>query len=234
MTKKTARFWAALACLTITTAAQADEAGCIAARYGAAGKYAACEAKASSRGFDDAAYLKCRQKYAAAWGKLASRFPGTSCVGARFTDNGSTITDNLTQLVWEKKTSPVGSGANASDRHDVDNTYLWTSSSTNADGAAFIDFLDDLNSAGFAGQHDWRLPTLFEVQTILATDASPCGTPPCVVDPLFLPSVSSAYWSSSTYQQLPSSAWFVAADNGFTGVASKTNSYAVRAVRGGN
>ncbi len=59
--------------------------------------------------------------------------------------------------------------------HDLDNYYSWSAGGTAADGDAFTNFLDDLNSTGFAGQHDWRLPTLFELQTIVATDAVPCG-----------------------------------------------------------
>src|SRR5689334_12602493 len=130
----------AAAVVLFAASAQADEPDCIAARYKAAGKYKSCEAKVAAKDFDNAAFLKCRQKYAAAWEKFGTKYPGTSCVGPRFVDNGSTITDNLTQLVWEKKTSTVASGENLSDRHDVDNGYSWSGSSPNADGTTFTDF----------------------------------------------------------------------------------------------
>jgi hypothetical protein len=211
--------------------ANADEIACIAARYSAAGKYAGCEAKAAAKGFDEQAFLKCRQKYAATWTRLGKKYPGTSCVGARFVDNGLTITDNLTQLVWEKKTTAIGSGPNASDRHDVDNVYSWSAGGPAADGEAFTDFLDDLNSTGFAGQHDWRLPTLFELQTILATDAVPCGTAPCVADPLFSPTQSDAYWSSSAFHPNSTIAWFVNFNPGFTVNSLKAFPFYVRGVR---
>ena len=169
----------------VAAPAHADEDGCIAARYAAFGKYLGCEAKAAAKGPSDSAFLKCRQQYAAAWTKLGPKYPGTSCDGARFVDNGDgTITDKLTQLVWEKKTTDVGSGENYSDRHDVDNTYTWSISETAADGTAYTDFLDNLNGSGFAGQHDWRLPTLFELHTIASTDSVPCGSAPCVADPI--------------------------------------------------
>ena len=43
-----------------------------------------------------------------------------------FVDNGDgTVTDQQTGLQWEKKTTAVGSGANAADLHDVDNRYTW-------------------------------------------------------------------------------------------------------------
>lgn len=230
----------AVAALLCAVSAHADEGDCIAARYKAAGKYASCEAKAFSAGFgagenfDQDAFLKCRQKYAATWPKLQAKYPATSCALARFVDNGSTITDNLTQLEWEKKDSSDGS-PNLSNRHDVDNRYTWSATSTNADGDAFTDFLDNLNSAGFAGQHDWRLPTIVELQTILATDAAPCLSSPCVADPVFLPTQSYFYWSSTTYQSDPSNAWSVNFNYGMPdALPLKTNILYARGVRAGS
>jgi hypothetical protein len=221
------------AVILCAASAHADEADCIAARYKAAGKYAGCEAKAAAKISDDVASLKCRQKYAAAWTKLGPKYPGTSCEGARFVDNGLTIADNLTQLVWEKKTTVVDSGVNLSDRHDVDNSYSWSVSVGGAaDGAAFTDFLDDLNSTGFAGQHDWRLPTIFELNSIVSTDAFACAAP-CTIDPLFSPSKPTRYWSSSTSQDAAEAAWYMLFTGGHTLAQSKALPNFVRAVRGG-
>ena len=222
----------AVAVLLCAASAHADEAGCIAARYSASGRYAGCEARAIARGGVQSALSKCRQNYAATWPKLQAKYPGTSCALARFVDNGSTITDNLTQLVWEKKTTAVGSGENPSDRDDVDNRYSWSATSTNADGTAFTDFLDNLNSTGFAGQHDWRLPTVSELQTILLPETYPCAASPCV-DPIFVPT-QSGYWSSSTYQDYPDAAWYVYFAGGGTTADFKPLSYYVRGVRAGS
>lgn len=233
------RIATSIAGLSILCAASAhagflEEQRCASARYSAAGKYTACQAQVSAKNDDDQlGFLKCRQKYVAAWAKLGAKHPGTSCEGARFTDDGSTITDHLTQLVWEKKTSTVGSGENLSDPHDVNNSYTWSASGAPADGTVFTDFLDDLNSTGFAGQHDWRLPTPFELQTILSTDAVPCAAQPCVVDPLFSNAQSAIYWASATWQLDPN----VVAIGDFTfGSAERDNKvtgFYVRAVRGG-
>ncbi len=229
------------AAILCAASASAGEGDCISARYKAAGKYADCETKVAAkeattgRSFSEL-FLKCRQKYADTWAKLVAKYPGTSCEGARFVDNGDeTITDNLTQLVWEKKTTAVGSGINASDRHDVDNVYSWSADigSSRADGTAFTDFLDDLNSTGFAGQHDWRLPTHFELQSIIATDGVPCGSAPCVADPLFLPTQSIWYWSSSTGPWLSSLGSSLVFATGRTDSIGKNARVGVRAVRGG-
>jgi hypothetical protein len=43
-----------------------------------------------------------------------------------FCDLGDgTVYDSATDLQWEQKTTTVGSGVNAADLHDVDNTYRW-------------------------------------------------------------------------------------------------------------
>ena len=115
----------------------------------------------------------------------------------------------------------------------MDNSYSWSASLPNADGTVFTDFLDDLNSTGFAGQHDWRLPTIFELHSIVSTDAAPCGTAPCVVDPLFLLTQSGFYWSSSTNQAQPLGVWSVGF-GGNAGYLDKAENAFVRAVRAGS
>jgi hypothetical protein len=212
-----------------------DEDGCASARYSAAGQYARCEGKAAAKEFSDALFLKCRQKYAAAWTRLGTMYPGTSCVGARYVDGGDgTITDRLTRLVWEKKDSSDGI-SNLSNRHDVDNTYIWSAVDDDADGTTFTDFLDSLNSTGFAGQHDWRMPTLYELHTILSTDAWPCATTPCVADSILLPTSSNGYWSSTPYAEQPLRVWpGIFSNTGDTFHAVKTDTNYIRAVRGGS
>jgi hypothetical protein len=70
-----------------------------------------------------------------------------------------------------------------------------------ADGQAFTIFLAALNSGGcFAGQCDWRLPTLAELETILqAMTPSPCDTSPCIDEEVFGPTVATYYWSDTTF-----------------------------------
>ncbi len=71
----------------------------------------------------------------------------------RFVDDGDgTIADRQTCLVWEKKD-------NAGGIHDLNNVYRWSSSGSAPDGDLFTTFLAGLNGPGFAGHHDWRIPT---------------------------------------------------------------------------
>ena len=127
-------------------------------------------------------------------------FIGGTCVpcaaatsaAPRFVDNcNGTITDRQTCLVWEKKDDAGG-------LHDKDNTYQWCLDADNngqcdspgfpPDGGAFSVFIAGLNSAGFAGHHDWRLPNEDgrngsgpnELESILALPFQCSVGPPCV------------------------------------------------------
>lgn len=237
----------AAAALLLTSTARVDanpppnpEQKCQHYRYRAAGKYAQCANFAEGRavgGFavDQSATLsKCRVKYAKTWEKLVAAGSGSAtCVGGRFIDNGDgTVTDNLTTLQWETKANLDGA-SNASDPHDADNVYTWTATGAEADGSVFTDFLASQNGTCFAGHCDWRLPTVLELQTLLA-EPYPCTTSPCVA-PIFGPTGAGLYWSSNTVAGPPGPAAvrMVQFGDGYTNAWEKTQSHQVRAVRGG-
>ncbi|MBI5504181.1 MAG: DUF1566 domain-containing protein [Deltaproteobacteria bacterium] len=165
-------------------------------------------------------------------------------VARSFTDNGDgTITDNVTGLMWEKKDdSDLGGAAGI---HDKDNTYTWgiSTSPYPMDGTIVTTFLATLNAGGgFAGHTDWRVPNQFELFSLVNLGvvapstysafntgcAAPCTVTTCSC------TQSDGYWSSSTAQGIPSSAWFVDFYRGDAVNNFKTDSMDVRAVRAGS
>ncbi len=77
---------------------------------------------------------------------------------------------------------------------------------------------------------DWRLPTRKELVSL-----SDYGRINPTIDPTFKNTVSSDYWSSTTYAHYSNSAWawFIGFYNGNQGKGTKTTSEYVRCVRAG-
>ncbi len=155
-----------------------------------------------------------------------------------FTDNGDgTITDNTTGLMWEKK-------SNDGSVHDMSNSYTWSTGTNDMDGTMVTTFLATLNSGGgFAGYTDWRIPNLNELHSLLNFEIAYPGPPVfaefssactsgCTVTTCSCTSTGN-HWSSTTYQQNASSAWFAYFSDGATYDDTKTTAHRVRAVRGG-
>ena len=116
------------------------------------------------------------------------------------------VRDNATGLVWQKDTAP--------------GTYNWQQA---------IDYCENLILGVYS---DWRLPTIKELSTIV--DSSIPYPGPTINTDYFPNTVSSDYWSSTTYASNPSYAWFVYFYGGGMDSRSKSSSYCyVRAVRAG-
>lgn len=169
---------AATGVLLLAGAAQATESKCLAGRANAKSKYEACVNKGLGKfyakpedGWDklEDTLEKCRAGYGKDWTKLQNLKDSATCSGKpRFIDNGDgTITDNLTGLVWEKK-------SDNGDVHDKDRWWSWSALDAEpyyGNGTVFTQFLavaaTSLNETGFAGANDWRLPTLAELNAIM-------------------------------------------------------------------
>jgi hypothetical protein len=160
----------------------------------------------------------------------------------RLVDNDDgTITDLQTGLQWEKKETELGSGADYSNPHDVDNRYSWSADYAAPDGTVFTQFLATLNTPPcFAGHCDWRLPTSgrgdgdppAELESLLLEPYF-CVAPPgqeCIA-PIFGPTWLE-YWSASDTERSPPNAWVVSFTNGEVRLLGKVYDSAARAVRG--
>ncbi len=149
------------------------------------------------------------------------------------------VHDNVTGLLWEMKDSLDGV-QDYSNPHDADNTYTWYDSNpainggqagTPGDGTDTEDFINALNASNFGGYSDWCLPTKKELPTIV--DFSSFN--PAINITYFPNTVSSGYWSSTTYVDNANYTWYMDFSGGYDDWAygAKSRAQYVRAVRGG-
>lgn len=256
-------------CLAIAPVAfAADPAStCESGKLGTTAKYASCRLAADSKAVKAGVapdYSKCSlDKFAAAEAKAGAGVcpsegdqadlqgvldqctsrTGKLLHGERFVDNGDgTVTDHLTGLMWEQKTTAVDSGTNPFDPHDVDNEYTLAEVSVDATGTkptgtAYTEFLGLLNGAAdgtcFAGHCDWRLPTREELEGLLDLDAPGCISGSPCIDSTFGSTRPVTHWSGTTDPGYVQGAFTVSFGEGNTDSGNKSFGYPVRAVRSG-
>jgi hypothetical protein len=176
----------------------------------------------------------------------------------RYRDNGDgTIRDRNTELVWEKKTTDEG-------LHNTGRRFLWDQAFNYANTLNNICANDETvdcsvhgdadcagvgGRCGFAGQRDWRLPNVKELQSIVNFEVGNPAAPPAFntncAGGLGMPlpdtansscTSPAAYWSSTTFTIDPLSpnlAWLVDFGLGDVFAVNKFFTLFVRAVRGG-
>lgn len=130
--------------------------------------------------------------------------------GPRFTDNGDgTVTDNATGLMWAQDADEAGCNMGTPKRWE--DAIMWSI---------------PLN---FAGHSDWRIPNIFELNSIY--DMSKAN--PAIDTAIFPNTGPDNYWSSTTYHSVTANAWMVLGSAGATANAHKDLERWVRVVRGG-
>jgi hypothetical protein len=152
------------------------------------------------------------------------------------------VRDNITGLIWEMKNGMDGL-KNYSNPHDSNNVYSWCDTHTTTNGGYqgncgphnTQEFISALNSGvGYGGSHDWRLPTIKELYTLIDHGRYPR------ISPIFTGTAVSGngeypgYWSSTTYVNYNREAWLVFFGTANNDRIAKYDDYCyVRAVRGG-
>ncbi len=130
---------------------------------------------------------------------------GVSTAGS-LTDNGNgTVTDNGTLLMWQQGENGI---------------MTWEAALTTCE------------TSTLAGNADWRLPNHKELLSLVDVMKV---TSPAINTTLFPGTISSYYWSSTTYANSTSRAWLVDFNEGFSsnGGLLKTLTHYARCVRGG-
>lgn len=134
--------------------------------------------------------------------------------GTTFTDNGDgTVTDSTTGLAWMR--CAMGQTWDGTTCTGTASTYNWN------DAMAL--------TSSFAGHSDWRMPSPWELQTIVDYGVSNSS----INSTAFPATPSDAFWSSASLYFNPASAWNFVFNFGVGGFNSKTDNYYARLVRGG-
>ena len=132
-----------------------------------------------------------------------------------YTDNGDgTITDNNTGLMWKRCSEPDTQTSGCTGTHSV---YTWQ------------DAINQCEGLTYAGYTDWRLPNIKELFSISRLEP---GTAPYIDHTAFPGTLSSSYWSATTYPEGTASALYVYFGGGFMNTHGKTDNDYVRCVRG--
>ena len=140
----------------------------------------------------------------------------------------SMVKDNNTGLIWEVKTDD-------SSIHDKDNVYNWDYNNDSSESesnqltiSSTSQFIRELNNSEFGNYSDWRLPTIKELAAIVNVQEYNL-----TINKQFFPNtVSSYYWSDTTYANDQSLAWCIYFNSINLIYQDKSNKYHVRAVRG--
>lgn len=133
-----------------------------------------------------------------------------AAVQPSYTNNGNgTTTDNITRLMWANNGS--GSGCN----NGI--ALTWEAALAYCEGLSL------------AGNGDWRLPNIRELESIVAyTGANPS------INATYFPNTSSSYyWSSTTYVPASANALTITYSSPLLSTLGKTATTAVRCVRAG-
>ena len=143
------------------------------------------------------------------------------------------VRDNVTGLIWEAKTDDGSI-------HDKDNAYTWYDSNpetnggsagTPCDGCDTEDFINALNAANYGGHHDWRMPTIKELASIVDYSIPQPG--PTIRTTYFPNTQKFYYWSSTADVKNAHYAWWINFGSGAVSSFYKYYFRYVRAVRGG-
>jgi hypothetical protein len=142
---------------------------------------------------------------------------GESWSSPRFTDNGNTITDNNTGLMWTKNANHMLSFYSTFDTDGgVDGAVTWQLA---------LDYIQALNnntnSINTTGYTDWRLPNVREMESLINYGEADLNS--WLGSQGFMNVQDGNYWTSTTRKDTPSTAFMVrmGTDYGFSYTALK-------------
>ena len=147
--------------------------------------------------------------------KIAQRMEAAKALG--YADNGDgTVTDIRTGLMWKQYLE----GQSGADCEGTVGQFNW-------DDAMKIP--KTVNQRGFAGYHDWRIPSREELESLVMPERAN----PAISTEVFPNTPASDVWSGSPGAYSAKDAWYVGFDSGYSDLESRRYGLGVRLVRGG-
>ena len=126
---------------------------------------------------------------------------GVAWPSPRFADNGDlTMTDKLTGLIWSKNANPAAG------------IKTWQQA---------LDYIKALNSSNYLNHNDWRLPNCNELESLV--NKGQTNSAVWLNGQGFSNVQSNSYWSSSSYSNSATSAWYIDMTAGSAGFNGKGN-----------
>lgn len=145
------------------------------------------------------------------------RIPETT-PDSQLRDNGDgTVTDNKTGLMWKQ----CSEGQSGSDCAGSATNFMWPQALQQA---------QTVNSNGFAGYHDWRVPSMRELAALLELS---CISPAINLSRFPATPADGYYWSSSSVVESLNGGlvWYISFSEGATGFTIKDSDKPLRLVR---
>ena len=133
-----------------------------------------------------------------------------------YVDHGDgTVTDTRTGLMWKQCLE----GQSGVDCEGTVGKFNWDTA---------MKIPQALNQHGFAGHHDWRVPTRDELESLVMPE---CANP-AISTEAFPNALASYVWSCSLGTYCASDAWFIDFDSGHADLGGRRYGLGVRLVRG--
>ena len=151
------------------------------------------------------------------------------------------VKDNTSGLTWEIKTADAG-------LHDWRYTYSWYNPNNTdnggdtgtLNGGSCVDnlcntdaYVKAINSIGYCGHTDWRVPTVEELQGIVSYDNYLPSIDTTYFSDLKNSGIELRFWSSTPFAGDSNSAWSVNFYDGYSDMSPKHNNLSVRLVSDG-
>ncbi len=148
----------------------------------------------------------------------------------------SCVRDNVTNLIWEVKTTTTGI-------HYSENFYQWGGVTAigrdhpNREGPyydpSWNELVEGSNDNALCGLHNWRVPTFAELSSIVNKGETLTPFFPAIDNDYFPNTKSYWYWTASPVALINSAAWIVSFENGYSTDISRDFNAIVRLVRSG-